>query len=777
MQTWKVISISAVAILSLVAGAASAHAEDLWPDFPALGQTPYPANHVNPQHNDSIPLDAPTGLELLWHSAPNYSYFNPCSSGPEGHVYCASYKDPTNPEGECNLIALDYQTGELLWDDGDSNGGVCLLDSFAFPTTPLVDRDGNVYAADSQRIVSYTADGQVRWMQNYPALLTAGSPTGKPNTPFGMNVLPTGELITGTLGDAFILVMDRGTGDLLAEPFDLPASKLAGGGEGLQRPEWALEKFGGPVGAQAVWDSSFADTDNENDNDISVDGHTGTIFVTSAAEAPNDLCEEPDDPATPCGDGKLWALEYDSSQPFASRISVVFTVRFPGPGGSATTPTVSTDGRYVVVGNNDMQALAVDLPACLAQFAGTPGTPANDYNECTDTATFDLPTNLFASPALTPDNKLLTLGAVDGVIAAQIAGGGGSPITITPLWTYGDDIGPDGQPADEMPAICEKTLLLPGETLLPFPLPVPCEASPQTFTNASSVITAFNNVAYVAYLTVQPLAVDPIAAQIDPRFAVTGLVTPAIVAIDIETGGEISITPFDEGAGDLSNVTMAADGVTLLTNDFNFVVQTFWDRGLLGFNPNPIAPPLDTFKLIAPKPFDQAKSAGVKAFVPIQPELPISGKNISVKTGNQTSFTFQSDDLRNDVPAQGSALDPRLRGAVLQLFNPTTGENETFDLAAENWTYRAHKDEYRYSDGVCGQIDLQADRLKVDCVPQSFTLDEASQGSLGVSFSLTPARHLCALFGGNVSKDSGSARKGTFASAMAERSEDCAIPE
>jgi hypothetical protein len=129
------------------------------------------------------------------------------------------------------------------------------------------------------------------------------------------------------------------------------------------------------------------------------------------------------------------------------------------------------------------------------------------------------------------------------------------------------------------------------------------------------------------------------------------------------------------------------------------------------------------------------------------------------------------------VPAQGSALDPRLRGAVLQLFNPTTGENETFDLAAENWTYRAQQDEYRYSNGVCGQIDLQADRLKVDCVPQSFTLDEASQGSLGVSFSLTPARHLCALFGGNVSKDSGSARKGTFASAMAERSEDCAIPE
>ena len=73
---------------------------------------------------------------------------------------------------------------------------------------------------------------------------------------------------------------------------------------------WANNKFGcgdpnenlppcGDAGAQAAWDSSFADTANENDNDISVDAHTGTIFMTGAAEAPNDLCEEPRRPDDP----------------------------------------------------------------------------------------------------------------------------------------------------------------------------------------------------------------------------------------------------------------------------------------------------------------------------------------------------------------------------------------------------------------------------------------------------------------------------------------------
>ncbi len=761
----------ATALLALCIGCASppASAQDLWPDFPDAAQTPSATNHFNPQHNDAAPIDAPVGVRKLWQAIPEYAHFNACASGPEGNVYCTGFKEGGTL---CNLVALDYKTGMKRWDDGTANGGSCLLDLFSFPTTPFVDRDGNVYAGDSQVIVSFTANGAVRWIRSHPADLTASSPTGRVNTPFGINMLPSGEIITGTLGDAFVLVMDADTGALLAEPFDVPSVKVPTGGA-QSRPPWANNKFGcgdpnanlppcGDTAADAAWDSSFADSPNENDNDLSVDGHTGTIFMTGAAEGPN-----------PSRDGKLWALRYDATRPFTDRLSVRFTVRFPGPGGSATTPGIGDDGLYAVISNNTQQALIADIPMCLAAF-GSKGTAANAYNECPHFGSVDLPNNLLASPTLTRDNILIVLGQQAGVLAFQLAGRGAA-IGGSALWSFG--------PAQMVP-ICAKTVLLPGETLLPFPVPLSCTPA-STARTAVSVISSYENVTYFAYTTLQILGVDAQLRQTAPRFAAFGPVTPTLVGVDTRTGAQLAIHTHADGVGELANVTMAADRSTLVINNFNFLSQVFWDRGLMGINPNPVLPPgptgrpLDFFKLLQPKPFDQAAPGGVSAWVAERPELAITGAELSVhqKAQKPTSLKFESTDAGIEAPALGSALDPRRHGAELVLFNPDTGEQQEITLAAARWRFT---DKFIYEDkdglvGPCEKVTLTVAGLTASCKRPgiTFSLDETSQGRLGVAFSVSPGRVLCALFGGVVTDD----RVGLFAAERAEASDDCVVPE
>ena len=293
-------------MLTMLTGCWS-YLKPLWPDSPGLANTPYMRNHTNPQSNDSVPLNAPGKVRLLWQALDDYSFFNPCTSGPEGNLYCSSYKDPAL--GQCNFIALDYKTGNVLWTDADSNGGACLLDEYTFVNSPMVDSDGNIYTSDSQWVVSFASDGSKRWESTLPQELTTLGGNGRVNNTFGFNQFTTGELVSATLGDAFVVVMNPADGSLYSEPFNLPAEKLVSATP-FTRPTGHLEKFGGVSGADAVWNSSFADQGNENDNDISIDPHTDTVFIVSAAEGPNDLCEEPvDDPSTACGDGKLWALQ------------------------------------------------------------------------------------------------------------------------------------------------------------------------------------------------------------------------------------------------------------------------------------------------------------------------------------------------------------------------------------------------------------------------------------------------------------------------------------
>lgn len=408
-----------------VAGACSDRGGDGRPEFAFLSRTPYPAQHVDPRNSDFVEADAPDDVVPVWTALADSSVPQPCVSGDGGLVYCVRAWDLASDR--CNLQALDLATGALRWEDRVD--GRCQLDDYAWITNPLVDVEGNVYVADSRQVLSFDRDGRLRWRSDVPSTLVSRHAPPLPNPPFGLTLLPTGELVTATLGDAYVLVLERDTGALAAAPFDVPSAKRRSGGE---PPPGFFAGLASPVAARTLYDVSLGASEYENDNNVGVDPHTGLVFVTGGAPAPN-----------PGNDGALWAVRYDAAAPFDARLSVQFHVPFAGPGGIATTPTITRDGQFVLIGDNESNLVAVDLPACAALPPGS---------ACDAVARAPVGTKLGASVTVTPENRVLVSAASVGVLGFDVGrrdGGifldrlflhGFAPYIVTGVLTGFDDL-------------------------------------------------------------------------------------------------------------------------------------------------------------------------------------------------------------------------------------------------------------------------------------------------------------------------------------------------
>ena len=113
-------------------------------------------------------------------------------------------------------------------------------------------------------------------------------------------------------------------------------------------------------------------------------------------------------------------------------------------------------------------------------------------------------------------------------------------------------------------------------------------------------------------------------------------------------------------------------------------------------------------------------------------------------------LSFQSKGVFT-IPTPGSPDDPSQTGATLTLTNPNTNESFTFDLPSTHWTASGSGTSYRYRDSVpvetgAVRIALVAGRkLKVTGRKVGITLDEPSQGAIGVVLTTGSFRY-CALF-------------------------------
>ena len=162
-----------LALFLLLPTAAYGFNED---EFPFLGTSPYPMQHVNPRAAGHIETTAPLKITKVWEALTDSTLVQPCSSGTNGLIYCVLAWDLASDK--CNLRAPDAATGVQVWEDRIS--GDCLLDEEAHLTNPTIDIDGNLYVGDSSQIASFTADGVLRWSNPLPSLLPSSKGPATP---------------------------------------------------------------------------------------------------------------------------------------------------------------------------------------------------------------------------------------------------------------------------------------------------------------------------------------------------------------------------------------------------------------------------------------------------------------------------------------------------------------------------------------------------------------------------------------------------------------------
>ncbi len=170
-------------------------------------------------------------------------------------------------------------------------------------------------------------------------------------------------------------------------------------------------------------------------------------------------------------------------------------------------------------------------------------------------------------------------------------------------------------------------------------------------------------------------------------------------------------------------------------------------------------------------------------------EVPVAARRLTLRddavraSRRSLSFLLQDDPIA--VPGGGSRSDPTLFGAAVQVVNPTSGEASEAVLPAGNWTRSGSGYRYldrRQEDGPCRKVSLVPGRISGTCsgAELGFTLDEASQGSLGLLFEAGSEARYCAVAGGRIARDSGtgtdSRGRGSFVASGAPAPASCPVP-
>ena len=330
--------------------------------------TPYLGIHGDAGNSDIVPCESASAFEEAWHVLKGHAIAQPNTFSPDGATtYVTAFP---NAEDPCSLFALNAETGEVQW---------CkeLARNIAGGSVE-VDSKGMLYVAADAKIFSYTPEGEERWVT--PLDGADGLDLG--HRPFGLHFTQSGYVATVTIpGNVFLL--DRETGSI-ALRFDVAAEY------GFVAPEPAL-----PAGIDIL---SFFPKSSEDDfvaafgTKESANITLGNFLGVSGNFTDNTVAVSIRDEIYVQGGGPTAAD--------GSIIQLILTESDTGPtlekgwyilaeGGSAASPSVSRNGRYMVMSDGASTGTAmsqaegsayvilVDLEACNANTDSEP-----DPNVC-----------------------------------------------------------------------------------------------------------------------------------------------------------------------------------------------------------------------------------------------------------------------------------------------------------------------------------------------------------------------------------------------------------
>lgn len=165
------------------------------------------AVHADAANSDYDPRKGATDLTLAWsRKLPGMINLGP-TSDTAGRLFV------TTGGAGCHLHALDATTGETIWCSD-------VVDRLAVASSPLIDRNGNLYLGDGTRMRSFAPDGAVRW--EWPII----------GVPLSAQFTPAGDLLFIT-HVGVIYVLDRSTGKPVLKPHALVDAPSFDPGEGM----------------------------------------------------------------------------------------------------------------------------------------------------------------------------------------------------------------------------------------------------------------------------------------------------------------------------------------------------------------------------------------------------------------------------------------------------------------------------------------------------------------------------------------------------------------
>jgi len=308
------------------------HACDVSSPAPYPARIPYLGIHANPGNNDFVSCTVAQDFEPAWHVLQGHAVAQPNTFSPDGQV---TYLTTSNPEPDgCRLYALRVSDGEMLWCQSYP------LDVMG--SSVEVDENGRLFFSAGTRVYSLGASGEERWSTKIPQPADPEKSDGA----LGLHFTPEGHIATVTnLGK--VLLLDRETGDLLAS-LDIPDATGF-----VPPPDVPLNIDLEALLPQPVLDN-IASVFGTGTGEIGLN-QALSIFLGSGGSYSNNTIG-----VSPAGDLYVvgGGLDPDSG--------ALVQIRVGGPadapvleagwalhtvGGSATSPSISPDGRFVSVGD------------------------------------------------------------------------------------------------------------------------------------------------------------------------------------------------------------------------------------------------------------------------------------------------------------------------------------------------------------------------------------------------------------------------------------------
>lgn len=285
--------------------------------------SPWPAAHRDMRNSDYTPFFTSADMTFSWIDLKYAGFFIGPTIGPEGNVYL-----PTGyGAGYSNLICFD-RYGNRLWESEKLKKGKELegVDYGCEINAPIIDKECNVYQADWNQIWSFTNKGELRWVTN----LRDYDIEGMFISPFFIR-----SYIGGSSTDGYLALFDMKTGKFY-DKLKLPGTK---GPKSLPVFEGLWETQMSPEIRQFAWDAVFG-CNMQCSNTPAVDPQTGRIFVVA-----NGFSED---------EGVIHGVDLTPDG-----LKLAFTTS-TGFGGSGTSPSITFDGKIVVLTDGEGYFSGID---------------------------------------------------------------------------------------------------------------------------------------------------------------------------------------------------------------------------------------------------------------------------------------------------------------------------------------------------------------------------------------------------------------------------------